>query len=265
MRAAKIMDFDIAKRKLVLAVSEHNSLRLHFDSASDFVLDDRVIAHRELDILANKKIVVTEVVVRYSNLGATPKALILSMHIEFAKGLLVGDRVMVFDRFDWIQDGKPEDKSDFWFPAKILDIRDPHHDIPQTVIVQWDHSKSASHGHRLENVRSYIDGDEDRNKVSQILKHVTITKFDLEGKENFYTGDKRFGLRHFLVVDKDGKQTFIRLSNADTPVTEELERQILEVEQFKVGDIVDVEVEPIEWKINDLSGVSYKYQMIRGA
>lgn len=257
------MDINIPNRKLILSVSEHNSLRLDFDSASKFVIDGRVLENRELELLTDKNIVVTEVVVHYSNLGETPKSVILSMYIEFAEGLQIGDRVMVFDKLDWICDGSPEDKSDFWLPATILDIREPHHDIPQTVTVLWDHSKSISHSHRLENVRSFIEGDEARIKLPRIFKNVAITKFDLDGKENFYAGAKRFSLRHFVIANDDGTQTFIRLANADTPLTEEIERKILELQRFKVGDIVDVEVEPAKWRINDMSGISYWYQSIR--
>lgn len=96
-----------------------------------------------------------------------------------------------------------------------------------------------------------------------ILKNVIITKLDLEGKENFYAGAKRFGLRHFKVIDDDGNRTFIRLANADALHSDELERKIVEVEKFQIGDRVDVDVELVDWTIKDLSGTSHWYLGIR--
>lgn len=96
------------------------------------------------------------------------------------------------------------------------------------------------------------------------LKEVTIVHLDLEGKENYYAGAKRFGLRRFTVMDKVGRKTNIRIEGHRKDEPEKQERDIAEVERFGLGDLVDVDVLPWDWKINDLSGTSYFYRAIRG-
>lgn len=62
---------------------------------------------------------------------------------------------MVFDKFDWIFEGRPEDKERFWRPATILNILEAHDEVPKTVSIRWDHGgpKNSSHGHYPQNLR----------------------------------------------------------------------------------------------------------------
>lgn len=66
-----------------------------------------------------------------------------------------GDRVIAFDKFEWIFAGRPDDKERFWKPAIILAIHEAHHAVPQTVTLRWEYGgpRETSHGHRPENLR----------------------------------------------------------------------------------------------------------------
>jgi hypothetical protein len=66
------------------------------------------------------------------------------------------DRVIAFDTFGWIDAGRPENRSDFWKTATILEIHEAHHDVPKTATIKWDHAGPAntSHGHHLDHLRS---------------------------------------------------------------------------------------------------------------
>lgn len=66
-----------------------------------------------------------------------------------------GDPVIAFDKFDWIFEGRPEDRERFWKPATILSINEAHHLVPETVTIRWNHGgpRNTSHGHHLENLK----------------------------------------------------------------------------------------------------------------
>jgi hypothetical protein len=66
-----------------------------------------------------------------------------------------GDWVIAFDKIGWIQEGRPEDKEPFWRTATILEIHEPHHNVPETIRIHWHHKgpKNTSHGHHREDLR----------------------------------------------------------------------------------------------------------------
>jgi hypothetical protein len=66
----------------------------------------------------------------------------------------VGSRVTAFDTLDWILSGRPDDKTDFWKPATIVKINEPHHDVPETITISWHNAGvNTSHGHHRKDLR----------------------------------------------------------------------------------------------------------------
>lgn len=86
-----------------------------------------------------------------------------------------------------------------------------------------------------------------------ILKDVTVGRLDLDGKLRVWNN-----IPHILVVDREGSTTFVRLGNKGIRTIDDA--QLAEVETLQVGNIIDVEVRPVEWSIQHLSGTSYFYQ-----
>lgn len=87
-----------------------------------------------------------------------------------------------------------------------------------------------------------------------MLEAVKIVRMDLYGKRPFCNR-----IPHFLVVDKDGNRIFVRIANKNEQPSEEQER---ELKHFQADNVVDVEVDPVDWTIGKLSGTSYFYRAI---
>jgi hypothetical protein len=92
-----------------------------------------------------------------------------------------------------------------------------------------------------------------------ILANVIIIRIDLEGKLSYYGR-----LRHIAVI-KDEETLFIKIANGDDPYSVDLERKLRKLEPFQLGDIVDVEIEAVNWVKNKQSGITYWFRAIRKA